>query len=1163
MKKVTLCLVAALTMATSGFAQTGQKRVVGMPGTTKTIFKDAKATPKKAELQKQKSSPQVLRSQLKNRATTGLPKAPWQLKGMKKDITGSYISKQPAGEYVSYSHSGEAYAYSYWGPLYTTVDGAVSEVVFGSDNKVYIKGAISQSPIALNGWIEGTLNGSTITFEVPAKVANYGYYELYAVMMNYDAEQRTYVYDAEQTSFTLNYDAATRTISTPEGTDLATGDTILGLAWGDDESWVGSGDWNMTFEVMTDEPVTAPEGLATEQYSLVADGFTGTLVNVGFDGSDVYVQGIYPNLPEAWAKGTIEGDKVTFANNQYLGADQATGYHEYLVSGTAEELYDDYRDEYYTSYALADNDIVFDYDAAKKTLSNGSLFFVNAGTNSVYYAEVYDQARMAPFTEVAATPAAPEWIDLYEGGYDYYADGWGWGDFHFNMVTADTEGNYILPEKLSYAFYARVNGEEIPLTFDPEDYYYLDEEMTEVPFGFSDSNGWDISCSGLEMYVYYYIIGPEAFGIQAIYRGAGEEHRSEIAWQEVQELGAEVQPEAATPAYPELDPANVGSSIDFSYYTGTEKVDVWGESKAQTYDVAIRLNEPALTGSHIDNIQIPLQGLESMKDVKVWLSSQLRVEGGKNVPDLLSIDVTPNEEGFTVVTLDKPYTIPAEGVYVGYSVTIDEVLGDDAESPIVVCDNNKADGLYLHTTKGFVKWLNMAGIMGMNSMIRVSVSGKEIAADDVYAEDGQTKYVKVGEPIEQNVTFVNRGANGIKSLDLEMTLNGTTTEQHIDLAEPVEGAFGLATTQTVKLPAINERGNYELGLKVVKVNGVDNAEAEAVATTPYVVLNSVPVHRTMMEEYTGTWCGWCVRGYVGLEKLAERYPDDFVCASFHNGDDMEVISSDYYPWNEYKLGNFPGFPTAAMDRMAEIDPFWGFDYGKTPMGVAADLAERAKEFGHASIDLETSMDADNDVVTVNTTVTFPFDDTDADDERYSLEYLLLANGLTGEGSAWAQSNYYSGSYDEACDELMPFIEAESSVSGLVFNDVVVMVSEIGGIEGSLPATFNADEPVAHTYTFDLSGALNTKGAYVIQDKNQLYVVAMLIDNWTGEVCNAIKVKVGESTGISTLSDDLNNIRSIEYFDLSGRKLNRAQQGVCIMRLNYNNGTHKAVKVMQK
>jgi thiol-disulfide isomerase/thioredoxin len=530
------------------------------------------------------------------------------------------------------------------------------------------------------------------------------------------------------------------------------------------------------------------------------------------------------------------------------------------------------------------------------------------------------------------------------------------------------------------------------------------------------------------------------------------------------------------------------------------------------------------------------------------------VENGQNVPDLMSIDVTPTEEGFTVVELPKPYTIPAEGVYVGYSVTIDEVLDEDAAYPVVLCQGDKTDGLFLHTSNGFLKWLPMAAEMGFNSMIKVSVSGKEVVGNAAYAEDNNTHYVLVGEPFEQELTFVNHGANGIQSVDVELTLNGATTQQHIDLDEPVEGGYGLTTTQAVTLPAIADRGNYELSVKVTKVNGQDNVEADAESLTPIVALNTVPKHRTLLEEYTGTWCGWCVRGFVGLEKLAELYPDDFVCVSFHNEDPMEILDAYSFP-NEVE-----GFPSAFMDRIEEIDPFYGFNYGVKPMGIVDDLSERNKEFGHASIDLLADYDADNDAVNVTANVTFAYDVENAD---FALEYILVEDGLTGEGCGWAQNNSYAGNYDESCAELDPYIEGDAVISGLKFSDVAVMVSEIGGIEESIPATIKADERITHTYTFDLANALNTDGENIIQDVNKLKVVALLVNTATGEVVNANKIALSESTGISNVNDDIRNIRSIEYFDLSGRKVTRAQQGVNIMRINYNNGKSRSMKVIRK
>jgi len=191
-----------------------------------------------------------------------------------------------------------------------------------------------------------------------------------------------------------------------------------------------------------------------------------------------------------------------------------------------------------------------------------------------------------------------------------------------------------MPEKMAYKLWVRVNGEEKPLTLTQADYSYLPEpSMTEFSYGFSD--GWDFMGSGSNSMVYYYVVGPEAYGVQAIYRGAGEERVSEIAWAETVGMGAEVQPEAATPAYPDVTIGADDNRIGYGYYTGAEvPTSVGNNKKAETYDVAIRLSDPAMVGSAIESITFPLQEMEGVSNISVFLTSQLRVENGKNAADL-------------------------------------------------------------------------------------------------------------------------------------------------------------------------------------------------------------------------------------------------------------------------------------------------------------------------------------------------------------------------------------------------------------------------------------------------------------------------------------------------------------------------------------------------
>jgi len=1141
MKRITLFLLAALFVAAGSMAQ---GKPLARPLSQQPQLKGlaVKQQPSRQSLQKQQGIElqqglrQVAASHAKSLGKTlakkhhpaALRKAPARI-----------IKEQPQGQQVFYSRSGSAY-YSMWGyVLETSLSGAVGNVVFGPDNTVYIHNLVSQA--GTDSWVEGTLQGNSIVIQLPQVAMEFpdAGYNLEVAMVQYDAAEQWYAKSAKQT-LTLSYDPATGNISSKSG-------DYVGLCYDDDDSWSGYADWDMSFTAVTDKLVEAPANLQTTTYSLSADGYQGSLVEVGFSGDDVYVQGIDPNLPDTWVKGTISGNKVTFKNGQYVGADVEAGYHQYLMSATAEELYDSYYDEYYTEYSLADNDIVFDYDASTKTLSNSSLFLLNGGKTAVNYMSVLDKAQMAPFVEVAATPATPQITELFEGGASYFFNGYGWGYISFDLPAADVDGNYILPDKLSYVLWVRVNGEERPLSLSWWDYRNQEEEtMTEIPYAYTDD--WDIYSTGLSKEVYYYVVGPEAYGVQAIYRGAGEEHRSEIAWAEVEGMGAEVQPAAAQPAYPD---ATIGASdnrIDYTLVTGDETISaVSNNSKPETYDVAIRLSDPAFAGTLIESITIPLQEVEGISDVSVFLTSQLRVENGRNAADLVVKGITPDEAGYITVTLDKPYTIPAEGVYVGYSLTVNDVEEFEANAmPIAVINKATEGGFYMHTSDGFLKWLDVSELFGNSLLINVTLAGASIKGNAVALADGDVHYVMTGQAAELPLTVVNHGAQGIQSLEIAYTLAGQTGTQSFTLDVPA--SFGYQATVPFTIPALAEKGNYELALTVTKVNGVANEDASAATDIPVIALNTLPKKRTLLEEYTGFWCGYCPRGFVALEKLAELYPDEYVLASYHNADQLEIMDADNFP------SYVDGFPGAWMDRVTDLDAYYGTDETYSiDFNIADDLADRNKQFGQADISVVPVISTDQSSVRITANVTFPFDMADGD---YSVEYILLADGLTDP--AWGQSNYFANGAQGYPQYMDAFTEAtDNYFYGLVFNDVVVLTSELLGGSDNAISEATSDVPVELSYAFDLSDALNTSDEPIIQDLTKLKVAAILIDNNTGAVVNANKAAVTDGSAVGIVEHRSDNSAPAAFYDLMGRSQLKAQHGLNIVR-QANGNTRKLI-----
>ena len=124
------------------------------------------------------------------------------------------------------------------------------------------------------------------------------------------------------------------------------------------------------------EPVTVPEDLVAETWTFSGTDYfdevaVSRTVLVGFDGEDVYVQGLSETLPEAWVKGTLEDDQITFEKGQFLGyvTEEDASWFMGLNPSSAAIL-----------------DYVVDYDAETFTMTGSdasNLLCVNAYKNKI------------------------------------------------------------------------------------------------------------------------------------------------------------------------------------------------------------------------------------------------------------------------------------------------------------------------------------------------------------------------------------------------------------------------------------------------------------------------------------------------------------------------------------------------------------------------------------------------------------------------------------------------------------------------------------------------------------------------------------------------------------------------------------------------------------
>ena len=299
------------------------------------------------------------------------------------------------------------------------------------------------------------------------------------------------------------------------------------------------------------------------------------------------------------------------------------------------------------------------------------------------------------------------------------------------------------------------------------------------------------------------------------------------------------------------------------------------------------------------------------------------------------------------------------------------------------------------------------------------------------------------------------------------------------------------------------------------------------------------VRRSVVEEYTGTWCGNCPRGIVGLQRLVEEFGDRCIPIAIHSGTN-EPMQIPAYP--ELQPGT--GIPACTIDRGPKLDPYCGSGTS-AHYGIGTDFKARLDEPTEAGLELTAQWnEAAQWDVRFTVTTTFSIDSPTA---PYRLAFVLLEDGMKGEGQYWAQVNYFStaSGYDDGKtyldEDMKQWRDAPYYVTDVVYNHVPVNTLGIKqGIQGSIQAPIAAYVPQTYTNTVT---TLNVK---VIQDKSRLSAVAMLINTETGRIVNAARADIQpySSTAVSSIPEDQQ--RASQYFDLQGRPVAQpATRGIYI------------------
>ena len=496
--------------------------------------------------------------------------------------------------------------------------------------------------------------------------------------------------------------------------------------------------------------------------------------------------------------------------------------------------------------------------------------------------------------------------------------------------------------------------------------------------------------------------------------------------------------------------------------------------------------------------------------------------------------------GIVYQQFDTPYVPDGEPFYVGYSLK-----GTDAMGLTTV---SHADGCWIK--EGESEWKNAATdpALAYNALnIALWLFGSDLPFD-VRIMNVENMVARPGESFTIKGRVDNMSAVALRNYTVSYTIDGGEAR-----SARFETSMGFLSAYSFSIEAegVAEAGHHVVRCELAEINdGSDDYAGNNALEAQLIVTGQDFARRMVVEEATGTWCGWCPRGTVALKEMYAKYPDTFIGIAVHDGDEMACTT--YRPFFQMISSSRPACLINRDKSLGtEISTSDLEQAYRTVSATPAIAAVRLKaQWGEAS----------SEMVNAEASVDFLDDHAAAD---YRLAFAVLEDGVTG----YTQQNYYSGSTGAMGGWEYQPREVEAD-----FDHVARGIYDFNGVEGSLPSEIKAGK----TYTYRASLQLPE-----VQSAARLNLVALLLDAKTGEIMNAAKADIEASgtTGIASLGSDTSAPRfrmaggmvvcdgatdsgTLEVYDAAGRKVaNRhLPHGTYLVRFTDNAGRSTVGKV---
>jgi hypothetical protein len=297
-------------------------------------------------------------------------------------------------------------------------------------------------------------------------------------------------------------------------------------------------------------------------------------------------------------------------------------------------------------------------------------------------------------------------------------------------------------------------------------------------------------------------------------------------------------------------------------------------------------------------------------------------------------------------------------------------------------------------------------------------------------------------------------------------------------------------THSVKFD-LSEAGEYPINVEITMPNDLEDEEPadNTVSRNLYGLATQLP-KKVVVEEATGTWCGWCPRGTVNMDIIAADHADVAIPIAVHNGDPMTIAEYDG-PFS----ATVGGYPSGHLDRkIIDIDP-------GTFVAQLPNLQNRRVP---AQIKTESIYEPGSRNVIVRSTGSLSIA-TNVNDLRLSC--VITEDDVSGTTAGYNQVNYYSGGAQGPMggyENLPDPVPAAQMVYHFVPR---ALFGGFNGMENSVPDVLEAGEEFSVEWTFTVPAGF---------DVDNMHAITFILDEETGEILNGDIVDLTEQLSATPL-----------------------------------------------